>query len=50
MFEDLREIVLEQGGTLNQYEQNVEESAKTTDKAVEQLIKTDKRTRYSSTK
>ncbi len=50
MFEDLREIVIEQGDTLNQYEKNVEEAARHTGKAVEQLIKTDQRTKYSNTK
>ncbi len=50
MYEDLREIVLEQGTTINQYEKNVEEAHHSTGRAVEQLIKTDQRTRYSNTR
>ena len=50
MFEDLKEIVIEQGETLTQVEKNVEESAAYTGKAVDQLAKTDQRSRYSNVK
>ena len=50
MFEDLREIVIEQGETLTQVEKSTEEAATYSNKAVEQLAKTDQRTRYSNVK
>lgn len=50
MFEDLKEIVLEQGDNVNKYEKNVDEAAKNTGKAVDELMKTDKNAKQSNSK
>ena len=50
MVEDIKEIVSEQGETVKQYEKNIETSARHTTKAVDELVKTDKKTKDANTK
>ena len=48
--EDLKEIVIEQGESISKCEDNTHVAAKATDKAVEQIIKTEQKTKFSNTK